>query len=332
MSDAPPPQHQPPEGTNPGWPSSPPPATGYPPYPAPYPAPYPTYGAPYPPYAPAQRGNAGWIIGGIVLIVIVIVGGCVGTGYAFSQFMRATIGSFGNSNTAHTHASQQFSVGDAPSLRIDIAQGTVVIVSGAPGVVSVDANISAGGNSASSAQRSLDAMGYSAIQSGNSISIHTTQTVSGSPFSLPEADLVITAPATSNVDAHLSSGNLELIRLNGTIAATIEEGNLNAQGLTLQGSSRVEVSYGGVVMDGGLAPGATANVSVERGEATVSLPATTSAHLSAQVESGDISVSGWSVSVQPQGDGAMVTGDLGTGGASALTINVSTGDIVLVAR
>jgi hypothetical protein len=328
MSDAPPPQYQPPEGSYPGWPPSPPPpAPGYPPYAAPYP-----YHAPYPPYAPSRGGNTGWIVAGVVLIVVVVVGSCFGATYAFSQIMRAAISSISNSTSAQAHTTQQFTVSDTPNIQIDIAVGTVVIVSGAPGMVSVDATVTAGGNSTAAAQRNLNAMGFSATQSDNTIAIQTTQTVSSSPFSRPEADLVITAPAAANVSAQLTTGNLELIRVTGSITATIEEGNFNAQGLTLQGNSRVEVSYGTVVLDGGLAPGATANVSVESGEVTVSLPAAPSTHLVATADSGSISISGWNVAVQPQGDGATAEGDLGTGGAGSLTIHVTSGGIVLVSR
>jgi hypothetical protein len=326
MSDAPPPQHQPPEGTYTGRPpTATPPAGGYPPYTAPYPY--------YPPYAPPPRhGNAGWIVGGILAIIFVCVGSCVGATYAVGQIMRSTLNGLSNSTTAQSTTNQQFTVAAVPSLLIDNANGSVVVHGGADGAVAVAATISASGSSSAAAQRNLNGVAVSATQSGDTISIQSNDTGSGSPFFPNTVDLVITVPSASNIQVSLAGGNVEMTNVTGKINATVEAGNFNAQNLTLQDGSHIDVTFGSVLLDGAPAAGASVEVTVQRGEATLSLPPTIATHLTATADTGGVSIAGWNVPIQQQGSGATASGDLGTGGTGALIVHVVSGGIVITTR
>ncbi|HEV2239054.1 MAG TPA: hypothetical protein VGR57_20525 [Ktedonobacterales bacterium] len=326
MSDAPPPQHQPPEGTFPGWPPSAAPPAGYPPYPAPYP-----YYSPYAP--PPKRGSNGWVIAGIIaVVVVVVVGSCVGAAYALGQVMRSTLNGLTNSTTVQATTNQQFSVTGTPSLLIDNVTGSVVIHGGAGTTVAVAATVSASGGSTADAERNLKAANVAATQSGDAISIQTTDAGSGSPFFPTTIDLVLTVPSASNISVNLGSGNLEISDVAGKIVATVDAGNFNAQNLTLQDGSRIDVTFGSVLLDGAPAAGANAAVTVQRGEATLSLPASVATHLTATADTGGVSITGWNIPVQQQGSGATATGDLGSGGTGVLNVHVGSGSVVISAR
>jgi hypothetical protein len=263
--------------------------------------------------------------------VLVLVG-CVVVSFAFGQFMRAAIRDLANSTTVQATTNQQFTVTGTPSIRVDNSDGSVVVHGGPAGAVTVDATISASGSSAAAAQRDLKNITVSATQSGNTISIQTSLSGSSSPFHPRTVDLVITVPATSNISVTLLAGNVDVSGVTGAVNATLEAGNFNAQGLTLQDNSQIEVVFGSLLLDGTLAPGASADVTVQRGEATFTLPAATATHLSATADAGSISIAGWNIPVQQQGSGATASGDLGTGGTGALTIHVASGSIVISAR
>lgn len=339
MTHFPPPQHQPPEGTYPGWSPSPPPTeVPYPGWspPAPPPGGYPPYGAPRPysggPYAPQSRGNAGWIVGGCAAVAVVLLAGCVVVTYAFGQIMRSSLNQLTNTVTVHSTNSQQFSVSGAPTIQIDVSSGSVVVRGGAAGAVTVESTISATAGSTAAAQRDLLSVTVSATQAGNTITVRTSESGGGSPFFPRTADLVITVPATSNVSANLEMGNVAISNVAGLINVTVQAGDFNAQGLTLQDGSRIAVVFGSLLLDATLAPGASVSVTVQRGEATLTLPGATAAHLSATADTGDVSISGWNVPIQQQGSGASASGDLGAGGAGTLSVHVVTGSIVISAR
>jgi putative adhesin len=338
MTHFPLPQHQPPEGTYPGWPPSPPTDVPYPGWspPAPPPGGYPPYGAPHPysggPYAPRSRGNAGWIVGGCVAVAVILLAGCVVVTYAFGQIMRASLNQLTNTVTVHATNSQQFSVSGAPTIQIDVSSGSVVVRGGAAGAVTVESTVSATAGSTAAAQRDLRGVTVTATQAGNTITIRTSESGGGSPFFPRTADLVITVPATSNVSANLEMGTVTMSSVAGLINTTVQAGDFNAQGLTLQDGSRISVDFGSVLLDATLAPGASASVTVQRGQATLTLPGSTAAHLSAIADTGDVSISGWNVPIQQQGSGASASGDLGTGGTGTLSVHVVTGSIVMSAR
>jgi hypothetical protein len=329
LNDSPPPWHQPPEGTYPVWPpASPPSAPGYPPYAAPY--------APYPPYAPnarPRRGDNGWFVAGVVLFVAAIVGSSVAATNSLSQIMHKSSRSVTHPTSVQSHTSQHFAVTGVPTVQIDIGDGSVKVVSGAAGTVSMDATITAGGGSVAAAKRNLESTGFSARQSGNTISVHLPDMLSSSPLFPPAADLVITVPAASNVNARVTYGNVTVTGVTGVLTATLREGEFGAQGLVLRDSSRVQVNYGHVFLNGTLAPGANASVTVESGDATVTLPRSIATQLSATTESGNIRSNGWWDNLVWHGNGVnSVTGDSGPSASGALKIYVVTGDIMLNTR
>jgi hypothetical protein len=328
MSDAPPPQQQPPEGTHPGWP--PPPPGEYPPYPPQDPPPYPYYGGT--PQAPANRGTAAWIVGGCAALAVVLLAGCVVTAIAFGRIVGVAIHRVTSAVTVENNTSQQFAVTGTPSIVVENTDGSVVVRSGATDTITVEATMSASGASTTAAQRALSDISVSATQTGDTVTVRTTMSGSGSLFFPRTVALVITVPPTSNLNVTLRAGNVDVSDVSGAISVNLQLGDLNAQGLTLQDGSRFEVTGGSALLDGALAPGASVSVKVQRGEASLTLPSATTTHLAAAATTGSISISGWSVPVQQQGSGASASGDLGVGGSGSLTVNVTTGSIVITAR
>jgi hypothetical protein len=271
-------------------------------------------------------------VGGCAALALVVLVGCIVSAIAFGRIVGFAIHRVASAVTVQTSSSQQFAVTAPPTIVVDNADGSVVVRSGAADTVTVEATKSARGATSTEAQRELDGISVSTTQSADTITVRTSLTGANSLFFPRTVALVITVPPSSNLNVTLQAGDVELSDIAGVIGVNVQLGDCNAQGLTLQSGSRLEVATGSVLLDGALAPGATAAVTVQRGEATLTLPAATATHLAASTNIGSISITGWSVPVQQQGNGATASGDLGTGGTGSLSINVTTGNIVLAAR
>jgi len=78
-------------------------------------------------------------------------------------------------------------------------------------------------------------------------------------------------------------------------------------------------------------------VSVDTGQASLELPASTSAHLDARVNVGSVDISDWPVSASKNNVGASAVGDLGANSQGTITVRVqnagesSAHDVVVVA-
>lgn len=310
----------PPNPPNPGYPPYP----GYPPHP--YQAPY----APYymPPQVPPKQGGVPWwvwLIGGCAGAVVIASGACVLLGLAFGSFMNT----FANLSSGSANTSQSFTVTGTPSVVAHIVSGNITIKAGSPGTVGVDVSTIATDTSPTNVQQDLSQMIVTPTQSGNTISIISTAGGSEPPVRQLTTDLVITVPPSSNLDLRTLAGNVEISDVTGTIAVNISAGDLSAQGITLSDGSNIAISVGTATINGALASGASATIHVSTGTATLTLPTTTTCHVDATADTGDITLSGWTIPVTQSGVGAHASGDLGAAPSGTLTIQVNTGSIVL---
>jgi hypothetical protein len=331
-SDTPPPDGPPPNQPGPQ------------PYPEPTPLPYPSYpGAPYPGYpgyppqqpygvppAPRQGGVPWyvWLIGGCLVVVLLVGVACVALGLAAGRFFSVVA----HQTPASTTSSQTFTVTGAPTLVIHDSAGQVTVNTGSVGNVTVQVTKIAHDTSATAAQRDLDSIQFTATQTGNTINVDAQFDQAFSFSRQLTADLDITVPATANLTVRVETGTVQIEGVSGLISATVTTGTFAAHDVTLADGSRVDMTTGDATVVGALAAGAKLiTIRVTTGNADLTLPASTSAHLDAATSVGNIAISGWSIPVTHSGPGATAAGDMIANPSGTLSVHVSTGNITLTA-
>ncbi len=304
-----------------------PPSPGYPGYP-----PYQPYGAPPP---VPQRGGFpwwGWLIGGCLGLVIIVGIACVALGLAAGRF----VSTIAHETPVASTTTQTFTVTGTPSLSIHDPAGNVTVRTGDTRTVIVQITKNARDTSSSAAQNDLNAISASATQTGNAINVDARFDQGNMVTRQLTVDLDITVPPTANLTLRVEAGNVAIDGVSGRITATVSAKNLDvpgfeAHGVTLADGSNIDVSFGNVQLDGALATGASVAVTVSAGNADLTLPASTAAHLDASTTAGSITITGWSIPITRSGGGATASGDMGASPSGTLTVHVADGDITLTA-
>lgn len=141
------------------------------------------------------------------------------------------------------------------------------------------------------------------------------------------ADLNLTVPTSVNLDLRLEAGALEVHDTRGTLAARVDAGSIQAEGVNLSGSSRANVDAGQIQIAGELVGGTTLDVRVDAGRIKLTLPQATPARLEASTDVGAINISGWNIPVLRNITSARAAGDLGPNPSGSLTAHVDMGEI-----
>jgi hypothetical protein len=304
-----------------------PPYPTYPGYPDGYP-PYQPYGAPPP--APPRTGGVPWwvwLIGGCLGLAIIVGIACVALGLTAGRLFNT----LANETPVASTSTQTFTVTSTPSLTIHDTAGQVTVKTGDTKSVIVEITKNARDTSSSAAQNDLNTISVNATQSGNAINVDANFNQAVSPFKQLTVDLVITVPPTANLSLQAEAGDVAIDGVSGRLTATLSAGSLEAHGVTLADGSNVNVSYGNVTLEGSLAAGASVAVTVTAGNAGLTLPASTAAHLDASTSAGGITITGWSIPITHSGASATASGDMGASPSGTLTIHVATGGITLTA-
>lgn len=349
MEGQPPPPHQPPHHQPPqpppdnfGYPpSSPPGYSGLPPgaYPGAYPGaptgypPNPYTGYMAPPPMPRKSGVPwwGWLLGGC--LGVLVIGGvlCVVLGATLGARLGSAISRVANQQYVTATSTQSFTVSGAPSIVVNNGAGTVTYQAGTGSTVTVQITRRAGNSTSTDAQNDLENITASATQSGNTITITGAANGMQGLGRTQEVNFVITGPAGATLSITNQTGDVTLTGVQGVVTTNVQVGDLDVESATLADGSRLQTNVGTVTLDGQLAPGASAEIAADVGSVDVTLPASTSAHLSATTDTGDITITGWSIQPTSQGASESASGDLGTNPSGTLTIQVHTGSITLTA-
>lgn len=314
------PIRRPPPTLLPPLPRTPAPPVGYPPYP--------------PPAAPVPQGQPRrstpfyiWVLGGF--LGLVAIGGLV-LAVFFGLVAAGVIGLLVAPEASQTQT-RVFTVSDPPSLTVQNTTGSIQVVPGADGQITVQVTKRARDVSTSAAQNDLDAMTITMTQNANTLNIDARTNVTGLIKQL-KADLVITVPAAANLHLEEVTGTITVNGTTGTLSAHLSTGNIEVHRVTLTGNAQLSTTTGNLTFDGALTNGASLTATVTTGTASLTLPSATSAHLDASVNVGAISLTGWPIVVQRHGTGASAAGDLNPNPSGMLTVRVTTGDIHLTAR
>lgn len=306
---------------------------GMPPYMA-----YPPYTGYPPPGVPTRRQGVPWyvwLIGGCLALVVVVGILCAIVGGLFASFASRVANDIAHETPVASTATSTYTITGAPNIVVHNVTGNVSLVPGNDGVVQVTVTRHARDTSSTAAENDLAHITVDIVQRGNTI---TVDVQSPDQFTLTRqvsVDLAITVPVSkpemANLDLTLVTGSVSVHGIKGTVRVVATTGDVDLSSVALSGSSRLDVTTGRVQVDGSLAGGASLDVRVTTGGATLTLPAATSAHVDAMATLGNITFSGWSIPVTTSGLGAKASGDLSPNPSGKLTINVTTGNIALSA-
>jgi hypothetical protein len=106
---------------------------------------------------------------------------------------------------------------------------------------------------------------------------------------------------------------------------------VTANTVTFAGTSRLHAGAGNIAINGAIASGASVDVLVGAGNARLTLPSDTPAHLTAATGVGNLTITGWVIPVSGIVSHS-ASGDLGGNPSSTLTIQVGTGNLTLMSR
>ena len=257
------------------------------------------------------------------------------------------LGKFGRGPEVTDTINQACSVGGTPSVSVRNPVGSVRVMAGGAGQITLSATRRVRGVTTDATQGDLEHISVNATQEGDAvrIEVQVRQPVIGSLSH--RVDLDVTVPAATTLDTVLNAGNLEVTGLrsklgirvdagnlelkdiSGPVVATVSAGNAEGSGVTLGDGSRFTVSAGRLALNGALVAGANVEVRVDAGRARLTLAPNTATRLEASAEVGSISITGWDIPVSRNIVSARAVGDLGAAASGSLTVHVNIGDITI---
>ncbi len=279
---------------------------------------------------------------GVVLIGAAVIVAC-GVGVGILALLRL------NNPVVTTTSSQVFAVTGTPTIVLHGSAGDVNIVTGNANQVAMRVTKRVRSITSGLAQQELDAMNISATQIGNTITItERTPSIDVSTLYMDRNfELELTVPVTTNLAATISAGDLTADHLQGAVTVVEDAGDIHISGaqlsdasirtsagdlrldhVTLSGNAILQATAGDIHFDGALASNTTLDVRTNTGDATLTLPVATSAHLKASAGVGDVNVSGWPTSVS----GNTASADLSANPTGSISIHADVGDVTVTAR
>jgi DUF4097 and DUF4098 domain-containing protein YvlB len=223
-----------------------------------------------------------------------------------------------------------FTVGGSAVLVVSSENGKIEVVAGSDDEVRVQATL-----------RGVERIDYDVSQDGNTITLEA-KVHSGWSIGNRGADIVITAPASTDVDLTSSNGmvSVEGIEGSGRLATsngmvslkdvkgdfegTTSNGRAELQGVT--GEFDVETSNGDISFSGNFTAGSSNKLVTSNGKVDVELLGTPSLELDASTSNGDITCE-FPITATVTGDDQLV-GTIGDGEADLL-ISSSNGDVTI---
>ncbi len=232
--------------------------------------------------------------------------------------------------SATASETREYTVSGVPTVRVRDPMGVIAITPGTAERVEVRITRRVHG-SLRVTDDDLRSMAVDIAQDGDTITVVATveqQHVLSKRYSI---DMDITVPPAANLDLRLAAGNLRIRGIQGILEAHVSAGNLEGDGVTLAGESRLTINAGNVTLRGALVSGASLDTHVNAGQVKLTLPRDTPASIDAITQVGSISVSGWSVDQSRQLTRQTATGVLGRSPTGSVRVRVDTGTIHLAA-
>lgn len=288
------------------------------------------YRSPQAPYPHERRTShwVPWVIGGIL--------GMLALGGLVVALIIALVGSFFvstiNQREVSTSATQALTVTGTPSLIITDSAGNVTVQTGAVDKVVIQSTKRAWGSSVTGAQNGLSSMTVNVLQNGDTITVQCHFNTNGG-VARRTVDLLVTVPAQANLDLHLGAGNIVARQMSGAIRLDTGAGNMTLENVTFSGNSRLNSGAGNIQATCALASASLVDVHVGAGNVTMTLPSDTPAQLDASTGVGNLTITGWHMSMMNSGmTGHHATGAMGANATGKMTIQVGTGNLMLIGQ
>jgi hypothetical protein len=273
----------------------------------------------------------GWLIGGclgVLLLLGALCGALGGLAVGVYQFVF-------NEPTVSASSLRTFAVQGAPQVVVTNPAGSVTFAPGENGAVRIEATRRARDRTGDDASKALDTITLDLRQDGDTVSIAARFSGRGSawPGATRLVDLLITVPARTSVTVNQSAGDATVGALTGPLSLHVDAGNIHMTDATFTNDSQVQVGAGNVSIDGALAGAAMLDISIDAGNATLTLPSATDAHIEAWTDAGSLSVRGWPISTRhTTGATLLAAGDTRASPQARISVKVKAGDIMIQAR
>jgi hypothetical protein len=272
-----------------------------------------------------------WLIGGclgVLLLLGALCGALGGLAVGVYQFVF-------NEPTVSTSSLRTFAVQGAPQVVVTNPAGSVTFAPGEDGAVRIEATSRARDRTDDDARKALGTITLDLRQDGNTISVVARFSGRGSawPGAARLVDLLITVPVRTSVMVNQSAGDATVGALTGPVSLHVDAGNIYMTDATFTTNSQIQVGAGNVSIDGALAGAAALDVSIDAGNATLTMPSATAAHIEAWTNAGGLTVHGWPISTRhTSGATLLAAGDTRASPPARLTVKVEAGDITIQAR
>jgi hypothetical protein len=266
------------------------------------------------------------------LLVVLVIGGTV----------TASL------TTASVHRTLSFTVGAVPHLTLDGQLGTLLLETGAPGLISIDDRHSAGSITRAAAGAAVGRMRLEASQQGDDVRVRETSPLY--EVSTTQRNAVLTVRVPPHTDLDLSTlGDVEIDRVDGRIhiggvagtatlrdvtlrgSSTIDDavGDVRLERATVAGTVSVHCRVGSVDFDGLLAPGGSSLSVVDgTGDVSITLPRPTDARATVATQVGDLNADpAWHFTPDQLGAPHRWSADLGPNPTGSVTVGTTLGSV-----
>lgn len=264
----------------------------------------------------------------MLVVLVIFCAALVGTlgGLAFR---------FASSQDASDTKNASWTVTGAPALRVESDAATIHVQTGNDGVVRMASSLSAHAASENDARAALKKITLNTSQAGNAVSIDAQTSKAASLGVSLSVTLVVTVPRLTSVVIVLASGDAVVDGVNGSISTSVTNGSARLTNVVLTAASLVDVQRGDATVAGTMRNGASLDLQVASGDASVSLPSSVPVTVDAATSAGNVTISGWAASPGHNGSGSSVHVETVSAHSVPLTptcslsIHVQSGDIAL---
>lgn len=223
-----------------------------------------------------------------------------------------------------------FPISGPARLQIHNYTGTVHILPGAAGQISLQITKHTRAVWEHCARRALRQMGVSIWQQSDALNLEVSRKWSLWRSSAKFIDILVHLPGEADLQVEQQAGNILVEKIMGNMSMRLARGDVRLHQVHLVEGAELSIQIGTLFWEGTLHPGAALVAWLKQGNATLCLPPETAAHLEAGVHAGKLTFSGWPVPVIPIGEGACITGDLGTHPTRQLEVRVMTGHLEIL--
>lgn len=245
------------------------------------------------PRPPRRRRRGLWIGLAVVLLILALMGGAVGS--IFAPIKTTTM------------AGQSLQVSGAPTVIINDPTGSVKIHSGNSSSVTLDAAVHGGLFS----NPSMDAVKMS--ENADKTVVTITITEDGSILNQGGVDLNITLPENSAIQANVNVGTLDINGVSGRMNLNMNVGTLNYENGTITDGSTFRNNTGTINFNGSIDPNGNYDFQDNTGTINLGLPGNVSFTLNASTSTGSVNNKFNTTNVGPGPYNAHITAHTDTG-------------------